>query len=82
MPNPRVYFDINVDGQPKGRIAFELFADVVPKTADNFLHLCLGDKGKTSGGVPLSYKGSGESKVCVKDLCADGSAGFHRCIKK
>ncbi|KAJ9118125.1 hypothetical protein QFC22_004027 [Naganishia vaughanmartiniae] len=66
MSNPRVFFDISIDNQPKGRISFELFADVVPKTADNFLHLCLGDKGKTSTGVPLSYKGS----------------GFHRCIKK
>jgi peptidyl-prolyl isomerase D len=61
MTNPRVFFDITIDGQPKGRIAFELFHDVVPKTADNFLHLCLGDKGSTKSGVPLSYKGSGES---------------------
>ncbi|KAJ9126235.1 hypothetical protein QFC24_001959 [Naganishia onofrii] len=66
MANPRVFFDITIDNQPKGRISFELFNDVVPKTADNFLHLCLGDKGKTSSDVPLSYKGS----------------GFHRCIKK
>lgn len=60
MSNPRVFFDITIDSQPKGRIAFELFHDVVPKTADNFLHLCLGDKGTTKSGVPLSYKGSGE----------------------
>ena len=60
MANPRVFFDITIDNQPKGRISFELFNDVVPKTADNFLHLCLGDKGKTSADVPLSYKGSGE----------------------
>ena len=36
MANPQVYFDITIDGQPAGRITFELFADVVPKTAENF----------------------------------------------
>merc|ERR1711920_1116105 len=27
-------------------------------TVANFVHLCTGDKGKTSGGIPLHYKGS------------------------
>ena len=32
--NPVVFFDITIGGSPKGRIEMELFADVVPKTAE------------------------------------------------
>ena len=32
--NPRVFFDIEIDGKNIGRIIFELFADVVPRTAE------------------------------------------------
>ncbi|KXJ87883.1 Alpha/Beta hydrolase protein [Microdochium bolleyi] len=51
MSNPQVYFDISIGGQPTGRIVFELFADVVPKTAENFRALCAGDNaaGKFAG---------------------------------
>lgn len=42
MPNPTVFFDVTANGQPLGRIEFELFADVVPKTAENFRCLCTG----------------------------------------
>ena len=37
---PMAYFDITIDGKEEGRILFELFSDVVPKTVDNFLALC------------------------------------------
>jgi len=43
--NPQVYFDIEIDKKPAGRVTFELFADVVPKTAENFRALCTGEKG-------------------------------------
>jgi len=43
--NPKVYFDITMGGQGAGRIEFNLFADVVPKTAENFRALCTGEKG-------------------------------------
>merc|ERR1712146_83683 len=45
MSNPRVFFDMTVGGKPAGRVVFELFADVVPKTAENFRALCTGEKG-------------------------------------
>jgi peptidylprolyl isomerase len=54
----KVYFDIEINDQPAGRITFGLFGDVVPKTAENFRALCTGEKGKGNAGVPLHYKGS------------------------
>eukprot|EP00615_Pteridomonas_danica_P007135 CAMPEP_0114348938 /NCGR_PEP_ID=MMETSP0101-20121206/15129_1 /TAXON_ID=38822 ORGANISM="Pteridomonas danica, Strain PT" /NCGR_SAMPLE_ID=MMETSP0101 /ASSEMBLY_ACC=CAM_ASM_000211 /LENGTH=211 /DNA_ID=CAMNT_0001487205 /DNA_START=39 /DNA_END=674 /DNA_ORIENTATION=+ len=62
--NPYVFFDIEGSGI-KGRVVMQLFADVVPKTAENFRCLCTGEKGVGKSGKPLHYKGS----------------LFHRCIK-
>ncbi|XP_062586965.1 peptidyl-prolyl cis-trans isomerase A-like [Saccostrea cucullata] len=45
MPNPECFFDVTIDKKPAGRICFELRADVVPKTAENFRALCTGEKG-------------------------------------
>ncbi|XP_043113195.1 peptidyl-prolyl cis-trans isomerase D [Puntigrus tetrazona] len=65
--NPRVFFDVDIGGERVGRVVFELFADVVPKTADNFRALCTGEKGiGKSTGKPLHFKG----------------CPFHRIIKK
>ncbi|URE01926.1 Cyclophilin type peptidyl-prolyl cis-trans isomerase/CLD [Musa troglodytarum] len=38
--NPIVFLDISVDRNPAERMEIELFADVVPKTAENFRALC------------------------------------------
>ncbi|KAL1842215.1 hypothetical protein VTJ49DRAFT_5827 [Mycothermus thermophilus] len=54
----RVFFDITIGGQPAGRIIFELYNDIVPKTAENFRALCTGEKGIGKAGKPLHYKGS------------------------
>ncbi|KAI8344735.1 cyclophilin-like domain-containing protein [Chlamydoabsidia padenii] len=73
MPiNPRVFFDIDIDGQRAGRIVFELFADEVPKTAENFRALCTGEMGlgKISN-MPLHYRGSIFHRV-IKSFCAQG----------
>jgi hypothetical protein len=43
-PNPSVFFDISIGGQPSGRVVMELFADLVPKTAENFRALCTGEE--------------------------------------
>lgn len=43
-------------GQPLGRIKMELYADVVPRTAENFRQFCTGES-KDSRGRPQGYKG-------------------------
>ncbi|KAI8574494.1 hypothetical protein RHMOL_Rhmol01G0358500 [Rhododendron molle] len=57
--NPLVFLDVSIDGNPLERITIELFADVVPKTAENFRALCTGEKGiGVSTGKSLHFKGS------------------------
>jgi cyclophilin family peptidyl-prolyl cis-trans isomerase len=41
----QAYFDITINDQPEGRITFNLFDDVVPKTVENFRALATGEKG-------------------------------------
>ena len=42
----------------KKRLEFELFANVVPKTAENFRALCTGENGEGKSGKALHYKGN------------------------
>ena len=59
VANPRVYLDVQVGQQPRGRMVIELYADVVPKTAENFRCLCTGEKGIGPRiQKPLHYKGT------------------------
>ncbi|MCJ1679172.1 peptidylprolyl isomerase [Streptomyces sp. APSN-46.1] len=48
-----VYFDITIDGEAAGRIVFNLFDDVVPKTAKNFRELATGEHGYGYAGSPF-----------------------------
>jgi cyclophilin family peptidyl-prolyl cis-trans isomerase len=70
MSNPSVYFDITIGGAPAGRITFELFADVVPKTAANFLALCTGSEG-------FGYAGSGFHRIITDFMCQGGDFTNH-----
>ncbi|XP_056104848.1 NK-tumor recognition protein isoform X1 [Rhinichthys klamathensis goyatoka] len=63
---PQCYFDVEINREPVGRIVFQLFSDVCPKTSKNFLWLCTGEKGS--------------GKTTRKKLCYKGST-FHRVVK-
>merc|ERR1712223_774062 len=65
------FLDVAVGATDIGRIMIELFADVVPKTAENFRQFCTGEYRKD--GVPLGYKGASFHRV-IKDFmvqCGD-----------
>ncbi|XP_074540685.1 putative inactive peptidyl-prolyl cis-trans isomerase-like 6 [Halichoeres trimaculatus] len=53
-----VFMDIQIAGEAAGRLLFELFSDICPKTSKNFEALCTGEFGQSSSGFPLCYKGS------------------------
>uniref|UniRef100_UPI00398E8BF9 probable inactive peptidyl-prolyl cis-trans isomerase-like 6 n=1 Tax=Pristiophorus japonicus TaxID=55135 RepID=UPI00398E8BF9 len=53
-----VYMDISIDQKPIGRLLFELFTDVCPKTCKNFEALCTAGAGFSTTGLQLCYKGS------------------------
>ncbi|KAF7152224.1 hypothetical protein RHSIM_Rhsim01G0293800 [Rhododendron simsii] len=62
------FFDVDIGGEPVGRIVMGLFGDTVPKTVENFRALCTG---KFFLAIPSREKGYGY-KGC----------SFHRIIKE
>ncbi|CAI5732538.1 unnamed protein product [Hyaloperonospora brassicae] len=70
--NPNVFFDISIDGKSSGRLVFELRADVVPKTAENFRQLCTGEAGTGETGKALHYKGSKFHRIIPNFMCQGG----------
>uniref|UniRef100_A0A3Q1GNY9 Peptidyl-prolyl cis-trans isomerase n=1 Tax=Acanthochromis polyacanthus TaxID=80966 RepID=A0A3Q1GNY9_9TELE len=66
--NPIVFFDITIGGQDVGRMKIELFADVVPKTAENF----------RKDGVPIGFKGSLSCCLCCVQGDGTGICSIYR----
>lgn len=65
--NIRTYFDIKIGSDFAGRVVFELYKDLVPKTVENFRALCVGYQRQRRNhdynsnqlnNQTLSYKGS------------------------
>ena len=61
-----VFMDVCIEGELIGRLVFELYKHLCPKTCANFVALCTGEKGQSESGTRLSY---------VNSL-------FHRVVKK
>lgn len=64
-----VFRDVTVGTAEIGRILFELFADVAPKTSENFRQFCTGEYRKD--GIPYGYKGASIHRV-IKDFMVQG----------
>ncbi|CAO1598252.1 Peptidyl-prolyl cis-trans isomerase H [Xanthoria calcicola] len=69
--NPVVFFDLTLGGEPLGRIKMELFANIVPRTAENFRQFCTGEC-KDPRGLPQGYKGSKFHRVIKDFMCQGG----------
>ncbi|KAI9513376.1 peptidyl-prolyl cis-trans isomerase Cpr7 [Russula earlei] len=69
---PITYFDISIAGQPARRVVFQLYSDLVPKTAENFRALCTGEKGIGKSGKPLWFKDSGFHRVIKRFMIQGG----------
>ncbi|THA34782.1 peptidylprolyl isomerase [Streptomyces sp. A1277] len=61
----QVFFDITINDEPAGRIVFNLFDDVVPRTAENFRQLATGQNG-------FGYKGSSFHRVIPEFMLQGG----------
>ncbi|KAI8903814.1 peptidyl-prolyl cis-trans isomerase E [Gorgonomyces haynaldii] len=62
--NPRVFFEISLNGNPIGKITFILRADICPKTAENFRALATGERG-------IGYKGTKFHRI-IPNFMAQG----------
>eukprot|EP00294_Goniomonas_avonlea_P014305 CAMPEP_0114557968 /NCGR_PEP_ID=MMETSP0114-20121206/10119_1 /TAXON_ID=31324 /ORGANISM="Goniomonas sp, Strain m" /LENGTH=167 /DNA_ID=CAMNT_0001743303 /DNA_START=10 /DNA_END=513 /DNA_ORIENTATION=+ len=66
----RCFFDVAIAGAKSGRLVFELFHNVVPKTAENFRALCTHEKG-------FGYKNSLFHRIIPQFMCQGGDFTRH-----
>ncbi|KAK3871989.1 hypothetical protein Pcinc_022894 [Petrolisthes cinctipes] len=75
--NPYVFIDVKIGDEVTGRIVLELFADVCPRTAENFRALCTGEKGVGKKGFPLHYKGCRFHRIIENFMIQGGDFTNH-----
>ena len=67
-----VFMDVAIGGEPAGRLTFNLYGNVAPKTCDNFRALCTGEKGVGVSGKPLHFKNSIFHRIIPQFMCQGG----------
>ncbi|KAJ3216521.1 peptidyl-prolyl cis-trans isomerase cpr6 [Clydaea vesicula] len=68
--NTFCFFEIKIGQQNLGKVVFELYSKYLPKTTENFLELCKGEK-VDADGTRLTYKNSIFHRV-IKGFMAQG----------
>ena len=76
--------DISIAGIEAGRIKMELFADICPKTCENFRQLCTGEYRRNS--IATGYKGCTFHRIIkgfmyddVVESVSQPTLSLHRC---
>ena len=84
--NPRVFFDVTIDGIQQDQIKMDLYKDEMPSVAENFRVLCTNE-----GNPRLSFKSSIFHRMILGFMCqgsdfrkstgtgADGSTSARSC---
>lgn len=71
VDNPVVFMDLAIGESPIGRVVMELFADIVPKTAENFRQLCTGEYRPPPEEAPVGYLNCTFHRI-IKDFMIQG----------
>ena len=73
----RVYFDVDINSKPVGRVVIGLYGTTVPKTVKNFKSLCEGTKMDPNIRRMLKYEGSSFHRVIPNFMIQGGDFTNH-----
>ena len=79
----KVFFDIEINDQPAGRIVMSLFHADAPRAAENFRQLATGEKGivpegREGAGKPYHFKGAVFYRIIDKFIDQTGAGAARR----
>lgn len=72
-----VYFDIDINSKPAGRVVIGLYGSTVPRTVQNFKTLCEGTMKDPRNGKLLTYSGSSFHRVIPNFMVQGGDFTNH-----
>lgn len=76
MASSRAWIEISISGFVQGRVVFELYDSILPKTCENFRALCTGERSVgTATGLTLHYKGCSIHRV-IKGVMIQGGGNL------